>query len=239
MTQKTPTLAEVLEAAVAGALDDARVVLPGRIESYNSSTRRATVQVLPMDGFVGEDGARRAVAAATLQDVPVGFVGSGSIRIGFDPSPGDQCWLLFASSSIAKLKATGRIAPYDPGDDRHHHIADAIAIPWVVVGDAGTAPLIWFTGTQVQLGAEGAAQAVIRGTAYRGAEDLFLAALNVFLAPAGPLVVYINGIKAIADPTNAFTPAILTAIGVLYAALQAFQSSIAGSLSLSNVVKVP
>lgn len=143
---QAPTLDEVLDAAIRGVLDDVRVALPGQIESYDAATRRASVQVLIMDGSDGEDGARRSRPIAVLTDVPVAGVGSGQIRIKLPVRAGDPCWLLFASSSIARLKAGAR-GVTDPGDDRHHHVADAIAIPWVVFDgeDAEADAMIEFT----------------------------------------------------------------------------------------------
>lgn len=125
-----PTLAELLESAIDGSISGVRVALPGRIEAYDGTTRRATVQVLIMDAYAAEDGTRTAVSLKPLADVPVVGIGSRGVRIKFPVRKGDLCMLLFSSSSIAACKATGRLA--DPGDDRHHHLADAIAIPWVL-----------------------------------------------------------------------------------------------------------
>lgn len=131
----TPSLSDVLEAAVEGRLARARTGLPGRIQAYDATTRRATVQVLVTDGVIGEDGERRARELPAIPDVPVAAIGSRGIRIKFPIRVGDPCWLMFSSSSIARLKATGRLG--DPGDDRHHHIADAVALPLVFgFGDA-------------------------------------------------------------------------------------------------------
>ena len=145
MSGKIPTLSEVLEAAIDGKLDDVRVSLPGRIESYNAERRRATVQVLIMDRHVDGDGVQRAVSIAQLTDVPVAHLGMGTVRIKFPIRSGDPCWLSFASSSIAKLKAAARAVVVDPGDDRHHHLTDAIAEPWSYLAEDEDEAMIEFT----------------------------------------------------------------------------------------------
>lgn len=146
-----PTLSEVLDAAIRGGLDDVRVCLPGKITAYDAATRRATVQVLAMDGYTGEDGARKTSTLPPLTDVPVAHYGSGAVRIKVPVRAGDRCWLMFASSSIARLKA-GATGVYDPGDDRHHSLADAIALPLVVVGEDEADAMIEFTSTEIRCG---------------------------------------------------------------------------------------
>src|SRR5262245_18692985 len=200
-----PSLLEMHEAAMSGSLDDVRVCLPGRIEKYDSSTRRAVVQILTREASVGEDGERQIEVLKPLTDVPVAMLGSGSVRIKITPAPGDPCWLLFASSSIGRLKA-GRdpSAVYDPGDDRHHHEADAIALPLVVLGTSvETLPLIEFTPLLVKLGDVLAAQSVIRGEAY----------LTAFSTLIGAIATAVGGIPGGAAAGTAISTALTTFLG--------------------------
>lgn len=126
----TPFLSEVLHAAIEGYIEDLRVALPGRIEAYDANTRRATVQLLVQDRFIGEDGELRQTTIPPLTDVPVMGIGSGTVRIKFPIKSGSQCWVMFSSSSIARLKSSSSsTAVTDPGDDRHHHESDAVVIP--------------------------------------------------------------------------------------------------------------
>jgi hypothetical protein len=144
-----PTLTEVLESAIRGVLDDVRVLLPGKVLAYDNG--RATVQVLSMDAYTGEDGARKAEPLAILPDVPVAQVGFGTARIRVTPKVNARCWVAFASSSIARLKA-GASGIYDPGDDRHHHIADAIVLPIAAIGEEDADAMIEFTDTEIRCG---------------------------------------------------------------------------------------
>lgn len=130
---KTPKLSEVIEAMVEAALARSRTTLIGRVLSYNADSHRATVQVQVPDIIIDERGERVVDQQAPLTDVPVALLGSGTGRIKWPVRRGDEVLLLFSSSAIAQYKATGRIV--DPGTDRHHHLADAVAIPVVITGD--------------------------------------------------------------------------------------------------------
>jgi hypothetical protein len=143
----TPKLSEVLDAAIEGALEGVRVALPGRIEHYDKDTRRATVQLLVQDGHVDGDGERQTTTIAPLTDVPVMMHGSGTVRVKIPIRVGDPCWVLFASSSIAKVKTTDGATVIDPADDRHHHESDAVVIPIpsLAAGSADDDAMIEFT----------------------------------------------------------------------------------------------
>ena len=132
-----PTLAHVLDLAISGAMDEVRVALPGRVTAYNSSTQRVDVQPLVKDGFEAEDGTRQTTRLPVIPDVPVVFPGSGAFRVTFPISVGDNILLVFSSSSIARWKASG--GEVDPGDDRHHQLSDAVAIPGLQASPATNA----------------------------------------------------------------------------------------------------
>lgn len=142
MSSLTPVLAELLEAAVEGKTRNLRVALPGRIEAYNKSIRRATIQATVQDGFVDGDGERQTITIPQMTDVPVMRVGSGSERYRYPISAGDPCTLVFSSSSIARIKSGDGGDVVDPADDRRHHEADAIALPGLFLSgsDRGAAP---------------------------------------------------------------------------------------------------
>lgn len=139
-----PTLADVLDAARDKALRGLRVALPGEIRSYDAETRRCSVQPMVPDGWVDEVGQRKTSTLKPLTDVPVAQTGSGSTRVKFPIRRGDPCWIMFSSSCLTAWKSSGRLL--DPGDDRHHHEADAFVIPIArVVGDVEDDAMIEFT----------------------------------------------------------------------------------------------
>lgn len=179
MSTTTPTLGELLEAAIRGELDGVRVSLPGVIQVYDSDARRATVQVTVTEGVVGETNERREVALAPFTDVPVLLTGSGDVRIKFPIKRGDPCWLSFSSSSIARLKATDATKVTSTGDDRHHHEADAVAIPmprWA--GSVESAPMVEFTeDSKILAGGAASLALAADATALKSALDTFMTSL--------------------------------------------------------------
>lgn len=136
----TPRLEEVIDLALEGALAGVRTALPGRVEAFDKATRRATVQILIQDGDIDEQGERLTTRIKPMTDVPVMFVGSGAPRYAFPVRKGDLVLVLFASSSIAAWKERGELV--DPGDDRHHHEADAIALAGLTIDAGGAGTLI-------------------------------------------------------------------------------------------------
>lgn len=144
MSSRDVTLAQVLEAIGNRLLAKARTSLPAQILAYNKDTGKCTVQVLPFDIEVDGDGNRETVKITPLPDVPYAQLGSGTVRIKIPVRKGDRCWLSVSSSSIARLKAGARGA-HDPGTDRHHHLADAIAEPWTYLGEDEDDAMIEFT----------------------------------------------------------------------------------------------
>jgi hypothetical protein len=152
MSSKTPKLSEVLESAIGGFVSEIRVALPGRVLAYDSENNRATVQVQIPDVVVDGDGQRTIVSPAALTDVPVALLGSGAGRIKWPVKRGHEVLCLFSSSALAQYKATRRIV--DPGTDRHHHIADAIAIPVCITEDYDDTIIEFTEDGQIHIGGD-------------------------------------------------------------------------------------
>jgi len=179
-----PTLEDVINKAVDGALARARVMLPGVIQSYDESTRRASVQPLVMDMQETEEGNIEGVAIPVLTDVPVVFPGSGGVRIKFPVLPGHECELVFASSSIARLKVLGSAGgPLHPGDPRHHALPDCVAHLGLQLRNAEDADtMIEFTNTEIRAGGSGPLLT-------KAEFDLFLTWITtqmIIVTPGGP-----------------------------------------------------
>jgi len=133
---KPTTLAGAFRRGVLGALAGVRTWQPGRVESYNEATRRATVQPLIGRRVRGEDDELVVEHDPPIPDVPIGFPGGGGARFRFPVSRGDIVLLLFCERSLDKFKGGLTGKPHDPEDDRRHNASDAIAIP-CVIGDEG------------------------------------------------------------------------------------------------------
>lgn len=163
-----PSLSTLLDLAFESRLAGLRVALPGRVTAYNKTTQRASVQVDIQDAYLDEDEQRRTESLPVLNDVPVLFQGAGGCRITFPVRVGDPVLVVFSSSSIARWKATrggGTGGPVDPGDDRHHHLADAVAIPGLSADTPTDAPddaMVLHAEDEIRLGGPGANDTVAR-----------------------------------------------------------------------------
>lgn len=208
--QTSALFTDLIDAALDDRQSGLRVALPGRIESYDKATRRATVQLLVQDGHVDGDGERQTTTIPPLTDVPVMRVGSGVERFKFPVRSGDRCLVSFSSSSIAKLKSVDDIV--DPDDDRHHHEADGIAIPGLFFGGADPA------GTFIEIDD----QDVLHLGGSPAPHPVLLT--NAFLSQLNTLV------SAIGDAMNSI-PEGTVAAGEILAALDIFNSAVASYTS--------
>lgn len=127
MASDTPSHATILDKLVKNRLRSLRVCLPGRIEEYDDTTQKASVQPLIREEDFDDLGNRIADQLPVCTDVPITFLGMGAWRITGPVKRGDLVWLFFCSSSISKWLVTGGLV--DPEDDRHHDITDAFAVP--------------------------------------------------------------------------------------------------------------
>ena len=124
---------EVLDAFVRGNAAEMHTLLPGRIESYDAATGKASVLPLLQRTYTidGADGVltERSAAYPVIPDCPVAFPRGGGAAITFPLKAGDPCWILFAERSLdAWLDSDGKTV-LDPDDARMHHLTDAVVLP--------------------------------------------------------------------------------------------------------------
>lgn len=130
MISRSPTLAEVLNALRDGILRDARVSLPGRVESFDAATNTADIQPMVRETVENDDGTTSQVSLPILTGVPVMFPSGGGFRITFPIAQGDTVLLVFADRSIDAFMSQGQEG--SPADQRRHSLSDAVAIPSLV-----------------------------------------------------------------------------------------------------------
>ena len=147
---RTPTLEGVINRATRMALRRARVALPARVETYDATKQRVTVQPLILDGYTDENGDRQAERLPVINGVPVVFPGGGGFRVTFPIAVGDVVLLVFSSSSLDRWLALG--GEVDPEDDRRHDLNDAIAIPGL---HSFAAPLATAPTSTLSIGKDG------------------------------------------------------------------------------------
>ena len=121
-----PLPATVIRRAIRAALRQVRVMLPGRIVSYDATTCQADVQPLIMEAQTQPDGSTIVERLPVVTHCPVVFCGGGGARLTFPIAVGDTCLLMFSSSSLDQWLAVG--GEVDPADDRRQHISDGIAL---------------------------------------------------------------------------------------------------------------
>ncbi|MGD8188578.1 Gp138 family membrane-puncturing spike protein [Brevibacillus ginsengisoli] len=104
-----------------------RVSIPGIIQSFDSITQTATVQVAIREHVRQPDMTREWTEIPLLQDVPVVFPRGGGYVLTFPISQGDECLVVFADMCIDAWFSVGGIQ--NQIEMRRHDLSDAIAIP--------------------------------------------------------------------------------------------------------------
>ena len=125
---RSPQLEELLRLVVAQGAANLHVSMPGRIETYDNATQKATVTPLLQTRTVALDGEEILDTLPKLQDVPVVFQRAGDFFMSFPLKKGDHVLLVFQDRSIDQWATTaGGVT--DPVDFRTHDLSDAVAIP--------------------------------------------------------------------------------------------------------------
>lgn len=198
MSDRYPTLATVLKRAIAS---ERRTMfggwMPGRIETYDPTKNKASVQLLLLEPFETESGEKRTEALPIITEVPVMTFGDGTgIRIDLpELKRGDYVLVLFGARSVDRWVQIGGMV--DPGDARDHDMNDAVCLPGLF--DFGhvnkPAARITFTSSQVQAGGTSSLALLSELASLVSKMHTILSALKVYTA----------GIQGVADPTDVFT----------------------------------
>lgn len=152
------TLPDLLDAAVMSHMSEMHTCFPGRIESYDYTTQKATVKPLLNRKLKGGDIEELPV----LANVPVWMPRSGGAAIVLPVAAGDTCFVACTERSIDEWKQRGGIQT--PGDPRMYAIADAVAFVGLLPFNVGTAAensedlLITHGGNKIRLKPGGAVE---------------------------------------------------------------------------------
>jgi hypothetical protein len=128
---RTPSLAEVIRAAMDGRLADVHVAIPGKIERYDPATQRADVKPLVKRRVAAADGEEIVESIPVVPSVPVLFPRSGAFFISLPLQVGDNVLLVFCDRSLDEFVFGPPGVEAEPDDFRTHDLSDAIAIPGV------------------------------------------------------------------------------------------------------------
>ncbi len=175
-TSPPATLAQLFNAVLAQRFADVHTAMPARVERFDAAKQVADCAPL-LQARIETEAGFETVALPVVPNVPVVFPGGGEFRVTFPVKPGDVVLLVFSEASLDRWQALDGV---QPGDERRHHLADAIAIPglhsdkrpWKGHSTAGatighdTGPGIVLLADGVQLGArdgQAATEAVLLG----------------------------------------------------------------------------
>lgn len=124
MTDKRPTLPEVLGEALGKSAEGLRVCLPATVVTHNAATGTATVQV----SVTGQRNGSNIIEPG-LREVPI--LGWGNYRAAVRPPvlPGDPVLLIFGDRDLDTWKAGRGLAKVKSGTPRTHDLSDCVALP--------------------------------------------------------------------------------------------------------------
>lgn len=117
------SLEKIVYQMIENRLADLHTAIPGRIETYDKATQKASVKPLLKREY--KDG--QADEYPVITAVPVVFPGTSNGILHFDLIKGDGCLLIFSERSIDKWLSSGDVV--SPNSRRKHDLSDAIAIP--------------------------------------------------------------------------------------------------------------
>jgi hypothetical protein len=126
---RTPTLSEVIRAAIEVRAQGLHVALPGKIETYNALTQKANVKPLIMRRIATIEGKELVESLPVINDVPIIFPRSNLFFISFPLAPDDHVLLVFNDANIDNFVVGVPGEEADPQDFRSHDLSDAVAYP--------------------------------------------------------------------------------------------------------------
>lgn len=129
MAGLVPTLQEVLQRAIASALDDVWTSGVGRVVAYSPAAQTADVELVVTRPVPKADGTYAQETLPILPDVPVLFPQGGGFSLTWELAANDGLLVVYLKNSVDNWIRTGVVS--EPGDLRTHHLAHAVAIPCV------------------------------------------------------------------------------------------------------------
>lgn len=159
MTDREPSLADVLRQSIEHRLAGLHVCLPGEIVSYDAATQTASVRPTIKQVVRSFDG-EEVTAYPTIPSVPVAHPRAGDWFVHMPLTPGDTVILVFGERSLDQWRLLGGVQ--DPLDLRKHDLSDAIAIPGNLYSDARA--LVGVASTTLSLGRQGGSTIHVKAT---------------------------------------------------------------------------
>lgn len=202
------TMTDAIRNAVLYQLLNVHTAMPGKIVSYDFSTKKAQIQ--PMVDKKYTDGTTEPMPV--LNNVPVIFPFAGGASITFPVNPGDFCLVICCERSIDNFLANGQQAA--PTDPRKFDLSDGVAIMGLLPFNE-TSPvstnnefLIAYGGSEIKIDSTGnvtinTANKVAIGNATTEVLDVLSQALGFIANPVGVVVPSVPFTGPLADAASA------------------------------------
>lgn len=257
MSERSPSLFDVITRGIDSRMVSLRVGLPGRIESFDVTTQLANVKPLLKETYELDTGASQVASLPVIVNVPVFSPGGGQFSLTMPVQAGDSCWVMFSDRSLDAWNENG--GEQDPVDPRRHDLSDAVCIVGlrpkasalseydaaaVQLGKVG-GPRVRVTDAAVMLGGgtgEVVTESAIKGDTYRTNEDTFfqsvitaLSTLGGQLGAAGASITAAAPLNAIPIVGGALAAAPFLAAGGVIAAAGPALSAITAALTAFNL----
>lgn len=123
MALSSASLPEILETSIQRSLSEIHTCIPGKIQSYDHKTQKATV--LPLIKKKYRDGVVESMPP--IVSVPVVFPRTIEASLTMPVKGGDGVIILFSERSMERFLSLGD--EQEPGDARKFDLTDGIAIP--------------------------------------------------------------------------------------------------------------
>lgn len=238
MSEQSPTLEQILRRKMEKAAD-IFVLLPATVDRFDADLQCVDATPVILIDRETESGEIVRDRLPTVVRAPVVYPGSDEFRITFPIAVGSVVMLQFTTANLSRWLAKGGVS--ETQDGRRHQLCSAVATPGghSFVGSTKpktTAPkdAMVLHAPKLKLGGPAAAQAGLKGTAYRAAEDALIAAETTFLTALGTYAEALAGLPGMTTPGGIFA----SALAVYTTARSNYASAVAGANSLSEVVKL-
>ena len=125
VSERTPTLGQLVRKAIQASLANVRVAIPGTIVSFNSSKQTVSVQPTIKERVIANDKVTWQ-SLPLLPDVPLVMPRAGGFLLSLPVTPGDEVLVVFGDMCIDGWWQSGGVQKQV--DRRRHDLSDGFAI---------------------------------------------------------------------------------------------------------------
>lgn len=191
----TPTMAEIIDAAMESRLLDVHTCLPGKINSYNPATQTADIELQVKRMLEGQDDKFTTEDLPVLPNVPIIFPRGGGYYAAFPMKAGDPVVIIFSEASLDQYRSKASLTT--PGDARRHTLMGGVAYPCDITNTGILAPTD-ISSSYLVVGKEGGEKAVFRTNRIEVTDDVAGGA-DDWVAMAAKVLTELGKIKTAYD----------------------------------------